>query len=49
MDELGEDTISSTSDQDRKKLSLTGGRSKLSLGKAAEANQVKQTVLALLQ
>jgi translation initiation factor IF-2 len=43
MDDLGEDQMSSTSDQDRKKLSLTGGRSKLSLGKSSETAQVKQS------
>ena len=43
MDDLGEDKMSSTSDQDRKKLSLTGGRNKLSLGKSVETSQVKQS------
>ena len=43
MDDLGEDQMSSTSDQDRKKLSLTGGRNKLSLGKSVETSQVKQS------
>ncbi|GHD40009.1 hypothetical protein GCM10017083_02800 [Thalassobaculum fulvum] len=35
--------MSSTSDQDRKKLSLSGGRNKLSLGKSVETSQVKQS------
>lgn len=43
MDDLGEDQMSSTSDQDRKKLSLSGGRNKLSLGKSVETSQVKQS------
>jgi len=43
MDDLGEDQMSSTSDQDRKKLSLSGGRGKLSVGKSAETSQVKQS------
>jgi len=43
MDDLGEDKMSSTSDQDRKKLSLSGGRNKLSLGKSVETSQVKQS------
>ena len=43
MDDLGEDKMSSTSDQDRKKLSLSGGRNKLSIGKSVETSQVKQS------
>ncbi|NQW11132.1 MAG: translation initiation factor IF-2 [Alphaproteobacteria bacterium] len=35
--------MSSTNEQDRKKLSLSGGRSKLSLGKSVETGQVKQS------
>ena len=34
--------MSNTNEQDRKKLSLTSGRGKLSLGKSVEAGQVKQ-------
>ena len=43
MESVGEDDMSSTNEQDRKKLSLSGGRSKLSLGKSVEAGQVKQS------
>jgi translation initiation factor IF-2 len=35
--------MSNTNEQDRKKLSLTSGRGKLSLGKSVEAGQVKQS------
>lgn len=43
MDDVGTDDMSSTNEQDRKKLSLGSGRSKLSLGKTVETGQVKQS------
>ena len=35
--------MSNTNEQDRKKLSLSSGRGKLSLGKSVETGQVKQS------
>jgi translation initiation factor IF-2 len=43
MDDVGKDDMSSTNEQDRKKLSLGSGRGKLSLGKSVETGQVKQS------
>ena len=43
MDDVGKDDMSSTNEQDRKKLSLGSGKGKLSLGKTVETGQVKQS------